>query len=80
MIEAQIKLLVLIKKKCVYVIERVYTIKKEDVVKTGIHEYALCEVGFELQELWIFLNLQPKSHSQIQIDIKKLVAEEISSQ
>ena len=58
-----------------YVIERVYTIKKEDVVKTGVHHYALREVAFELQELRIFLNLQPKSHSQIQIDIKKLVAE-----
>ena len=55
-----------------YVIERVYTIKRKYGVKPGYQEHVLCEVGFELLELWIFLNLQPKSSSQIVIDIKKL--------
>ena len=58
-----------------YVIERVYTIKKGMEKQPRCKDHALREVGYELQELWIFLNLQPKCHSQIVIDIKKLIGE-----
>ena len=58
-----------------YVIERVYTIKKGMEKQARCQDHALREVGFELQELWIFLNRQPKCHSQIVIDVKKLIGE-----
>ena len=56
-----------------YVIERFFTIKKELGVRPGCSEFAFKEVASELQELWIFLNLQPKCHSQIVIIVKKLI-------
>ena len=56
-----------------YVIERFYTIKKEILEKDGCITKSTKEVASELQELWIYLNLQPKSHSQIVIAIKKLI-------
>ena len=40
---------------------------------SGCKEYAFKEVACELQELWIFLNLQPKCHSQIVLMLKKLI-------
>ena len=56
-----------------YVIERFFTIKKELGVRPGCSEFTFKEVASELQELWIFLNLQPKCHSQIVIIVKKLI-------
>lgn len=56
-----------------YVIERFYTIKKEIGAKPGCHEAALREMSLDLQEVWIFLNLQPKAYSQILRQIKKLI-------
>ena len=56
-----------------YVIERYFTIKKEVGVRVSCKDIAFFEAACELQELWIFLNLQPKCHSQIVILIKKLM-------
>ena len=52
-----------------YVTERYFTIKKE----YGCKDFAFKEVACELQELWIFLNLQPMCHSQIVLMVKKLI-------
>ena len=58
-----------------YVVERFFTIKMGIGVNAGRELSAIREAAFELQEIWIFLNLQPKCHSQIVIDIKKLIQE-----
>ena len=50
-----------------YVTERYFTIKKEYGVRVyGCKDFAFKEEACELQELWIFLNLQPKCHSAIE--------------
>ena len=55
--------------------ERVFTIKKGIGVKTGCQGSAIREAAFELREIRNFLNLQSKCHSQVVIDIKKLIQE-----
>ena len=52
-----------------YVIERYF--KKEVGVRVSCKDIAFFEAACELQEIWIFLNLQPMCHSQIVILIKK---------
>ena len=58
-----------------YVVERVFTVKKGIGVQPGCQDIAVKEASLELQELWVFLNLQPKSYSQIVRDITKLIKE-----